>query len=55
VRLETWRVEAAATSPLNMVAAAGLAFGAVFGFGRNVISQPNVQALLWGIDAVGLS
>src|SRR5215510_7461611 len=42
------------TRPLNVVAAAGLAFGAVFGMAGTFVSQPNVQALLWGIDAVGL-
>src|SRR5262245_22690270 len=41
-------------SPLNIVAAAGLAFGAVFGMAGTFVSQPNLQALLWGIDAVGL-
>jgi len=42
------------TRPLNVVAAAGLAFGAVFGMAGTFVSQPNVQALLWGIDAIGL-
>lgn len=42
------------TRPLNIVAAAGLAFGAVFGMAGTFVSLPNLQALLWAIDAVGL-
>jgi hypothetical protein len=38
-----------------MVAAAGLAFGAILDLAGRFINQPNVQALSWGIDAVGLS
>jgi hypothetical protein len=41
-------------TPLSTVAAAGLAVGAVFGIAGTFVSQPNLQALLWGIDAVGL-
>lgn len=39
---------------LNIVAAVGLALGAVFGLAGTVVTQPHLQATLWGIDSVGL-
>jgi hypothetical protein len=42
------------TNPLNIIAAAGLAFGAVFGMAGTFVVQPNLQAVLWAIDAAGL-
>ncbi len=42
------------TNPINMVAAVGLAFGAVFGMVGTFVVQPNLQAVLWAIDAAGL-
>ena len=39
---------------LNIVAAVGLAFGAVFGLAGTVVTQPHLQATLWAIDSVGL-
>lgn len=41
-------------SPTNLVAAFGLALGAVFGMAGTFMVQPNLQALLWAIDGVGL-
>ena len=42
-------------SPINIVAAFGLALGAVFGMAGTFVVQPNVQALLWAIDGAGLT
>jgi hypothetical protein len=40
--------------PINITAAVGLALGAVLGMAGTLVQQPNVQALLWGIDASAL-
>src|SRR5581483_11519123 len=40
--------------PINIIAAVGLALGGVFGLAGAAITQPNLQALLWAIDAAGL-
>ena len=39
---------------LNIVAAVGLALGAVFGLAGTLVTEPHLQATLWGIDSVGL-
>ena len=39
---------------LNIVAAIGLAFGAIFGLAGTIVTQANLQATLWAIDSVGL-
>jgi hypothetical protein len=39
---------------LNIVAAAGLAIGAVFGLAGTIVTHPHLQATLWAIDSVGL-
>jgi len=39
---------------LNIVAAAGLAVGAVFGLAGTIVTHPDLQATLWAIDSVGL-
>ena len=41
-------------SPINIVAAFGLALGTVFGMAGTFVAQPNLQALLWAIDGPGL-
>ena len=41
-------------SPLNVVAAVGLALGAVFDLAGTIVTQPNLRATSWGIDGVGL-
>jgi len=41
-------------SPVNILAALGLALGAVFGLAGTMTPQPNLQAALWAIDSVGL-
>jgi len=41
-------------SPLNAVAAAGLALGAVFGLAGTLVTQPNLRNAFWGLDALGL-
>ena len=41
-------------SPLNVVAAIGLALGGVFGLIGTVVTEPNLRAASWGIDSVGL-
>ena len=41
-------------SPINLVAAFGLALGAVFGMAGTFVAQPNIQSLLWAIDGAGL-
>jgi hypothetical protein len=45
---------ATTNDPLNIVAAIGLALGAVLGMAGTFVVQPNLQALLWAIDAAGL-
>lgn len=44
----------AKNSVLNVVAAIGLALGAVFGMAGTFVAQPNLQASLWAIDSTGL-
>ncbi len=39
---------------LNIVAAAGLAVGSVFGLAGTLVTDPHLQAALWAIDSVGL-
>lgn len=39
---------------LNIVAAIGLALGAVFGLAGTMVKQSNLQNTSWGIDSVGL-
>ena len=39
---------------LNIVAAVGLAFGAVFGMAGTMVAQPNLRNISWGIDSAGL-
>lgn len=39
---------------LNILAATGLALGGVFGLAGTMTSQPNLQAVAWGIDSCGL-
>lgn len=41
-------------TPLNVVAAIGLALGGVFGVAGTVVTERNVQAAFWAIDGVGL-
>jgi hypothetical protein len=41
-------------SPVNTLAALGLALGAVFGLAGAMTAQSNLQATLWAIDSVGL-
>jgi hypothetical protein len=41
-------------NPINIVAPVGLALGAVFGVAGSVMVQPDLQAVLWAIDSVGL-
>jgi hypothetical protein len=41
-------------SPVNILAALGLALGAVFGLAGTMAAQPNLQAASWAIDSVGL-
>ena len=41
-------------SPVNILAALGLAVGAVFGLAGTMVAQPNLQAILWAIDSAGL-
>lgn len=45
---------AANVTPINAVAAVGLALGGVFGMAGTFVAQPNLQALLWAIDGAGL-
>jgi hypothetical protein len=40
--------------PVNIVAAVGLALGAVFGMAGTLVTQPNLHAASWGIDSAGL-
>lgn len=39
---------------LERVASVGLAIGAIFGLAGTLITDPNLQSLVWGIDGVGL-
>lgn len=39
---------------MNILAALGLALGAVFGLAGTLTTQPNLQAVSWAIDSVGL-
>ena len=41
-------------NPIDIIAAFGLAFGAVFGMAGTFVAQPNIQALLWAIDGAAL-
>lgn len=41
-------------SSINIVAAFGLALGAVFGMAGTFVAQPNIQAVLWALDGLGL-
>ena len=41
-------------SPLNVVAAIGLALGGIFGMLGTMATQPNLRASAWAIDSVGL-
>jgi hypothetical protein len=41
-------------SRANILAAVGLALGAVFGMAGTMISQPSLRAAAWAIDGVGL-
>jgi hypothetical protein len=44
----------ASTKSLNIVAAIGLALGAVFGLAGTLLTQSNLRNTAWGIDALGL-
>jgi hypothetical protein len=39
---------------VNVIAAVGLAFGGAFGMAGAMVTQQNVQAILWAIDGAGL-
>jgi hypothetical protein len=41
-------------SPVNTLAAIGLALGGVFGLAGSMTTQPNLQATAWGVDGSGL-
>lgn len=41
-------------SPVDVVAAIGLALGGVFGMVGTVVTEQNLRAASWGIDGVGL-
>ncbi len=41
-------------NPVNILAAIGLALGAIFGMAGTFVTQPHVQALFWGVDGAGL-
>ena len=41
-------------APLNIVAAVGLALGAIFGMFGTVATASNVRAIAWAIDGIGL-
>src|SRR3990172_8756694 len=41
-------------TPLNVVAAVGLALGAVFGLAGPLVAQANLRNISWGIDSLGL-
>jgi hypothetical protein len=40
--------------PINVVAIVGLALGGAFGMAGALVTQQNVQAILWAIDGAGL-
>ena len=40
---------------LNVLAAVGLALGAVFGLAGTVVEQPALRSVFWGIDGAGLT
>ena len=39
---------------LDRIAAAGLLVGAIFGLAGTLVRSPDLQAILWAIDSVGL-
>ena len=41
-------------SSVNIIAAVGLALGGVLGLVGAMVTQQNVQAILWAIDGAGL-
>ncbi len=41
-------------NPVNILAAFGLALGAIFGMAGTVVTEPHVQALFWAVDGAGL-
>ena len=41
-------------SSINVIAAAGLALGGALGLAGAMVTQQNVQAILWAIDGAGL-
>ncbi len=41
-------------SPLDVVAAIGLALGGVFGLAGTVVADPSLRAAFWAIDSAGL-
>jgi hypothetical protein len=41
-------------NPLNVVAATGLALGAILGMAGTIVTGQNLRAVLWAIDSVGL-
>jgi hypothetical protein len=47
-------MNASTSRSLNRVAATGLAIGGVFGLVGTIVTQQNLRAASWGIDAVGL-
>ena len=44
----------AAQGAINILAAIGLALGGVFGMAGTIVTEPNLRAASWGLDAVGL-
>ena len=42
------------THKLNLIAAMGLALGAVLGLAGSMVVQPHLQQILWAIDGAGL-
>jgi hypothetical protein len=44
----------ASRKPLDIIAAIGLALGAVFGLAGTMVSQAPVRQTFWAIDGVGL-
>jgi hypothetical protein len=47
-------MNSASTKSLSIVAAIGLALGAVFGLAGTLLTQSNLRNTAWGIDALGL-
>jgi len=39
---------------VNVIASIGLALGGVLGMVGAIVTQPNVQAILWAIDGAGI-